>query len=264
MRHLLKDEWFVSTTTTILIHLVLLIFFIIFKIDFQPVIAEFVEVSFTGGFKAPSIEDVTYTDELIDKEGTLNPIDSQPETNLRNIELPERRQLDLNEEEIIEKVQPDLEKKIEGPPAIKRTPIPSIPQTKSNQPFNPFLKREKKVESGIFKKGSDEKLLTGTQKVDINLDKEFEIDWMGDIKREIYQKKLPEFPEDVQQEATIKIKFSVLPNGLIGSAVLLQKGNTQLENLTLETFKTWRFNPLPNYTDQEPQTGIITFRFRLR
>ena len=87
---------------------------------------------------------------------------------------------------------------------------------------------------------------------------------MGDIKREIYQKKLPEFPEDVQQEAIIKIKFSVLPNGLVGSAVLLQKGNTRLENLTLETFKTWRFNPLPDYANQEPQTGIITFRFKLR
>ena len=264
MRHLLKDEWFVSTTTTILIHLLLLIFFILFKIDFKPVIAEFVEVSFTGGFEAPAIDDIVYTDELINKERNLNPIDSQPESNLRNIELPERRQLDLTEEEIIEKIQPDLEKKIEGPPAIKRTPIPSIPQTNSNQPFNPFLKREKRVESGIFKKGGDEKLLTGTQKVDINLDKEFEIDWMGDIKREIYQKKLPEFPEDVQQEAIIKIKFSVLPNGLVGSAVLLQKGNTRLENLTLETFKTWRFNPLPDYANQEPQTGIITFRFKLR
>ena len=264
MKHLLKDEWFISTSMTFLVHLFLLIFFILFKIDFKPVIAEFVEVSFTGGFKASAIQNPAYTDELTEDKENLKPVDIQPQSNVRNIELPERRQLDLNEEEFIEKVQPDIEKKIEGPPVVKRTPVSTVPQTKSNQPFNPFLKKEKTMESGIFKKGSDEKLLTGTQSVDIDLNKEFEIDWMGDLKREIYQKKLPEFPEDVQQEAIIKIKFSVLPNGLVGSAVLLQKGNTQLENLTLETFKTWRFNPLPGYMEQEPQTGIITFRFKLR
>lgn len=264
MRHLLKDEWFVSTTITILIHLFLLIFFILFKVDFKPLIAEFVEVSFTGGFKAPAIENRIYTNELLKEQTDLEPIDAPTHSNIRNIELPERRQLELNEDEIVEKIQPDVEKKIEGPPAVKQTPASSLPQTKSNLPFNPFLKREKTVERGIFKKGSDEKLLTGTQRVDIDLNKEFDIDWMGDIKREIYQKRLPEFPEDVQREAVIKIKFTLLPNGLVGSAILLQKGDTRLENLTLETFKTWRFNPLPNYTEQETQTGIITFRFKLR
>ncbi len=264
MRHLFKDELFVSTTSTILIHLLLLIFFILFKVDFRPVIAEFVEVSFGGGLEAPAVEDIEYAEQIAESEGAIKPIDTQPEQNLRNIELPERRQLDLDEEEIIEKVQPELGKRVEGPPAIKRTPIPSAPQTQSNQPLNPFLKREKEVETGIFKKSVDEELLTGTQKVDINPDKEFEIDWMGDIKREIYQKRLPEFPEEVQREAVIRIRFTVLPNGLVGSAVLTQKGDTRLENITMETFKTWRFNPLPDHLQSEPQTGIITFRFKLR
>lgn len=263
MKHLLKDEWFVSVTSTILLHLLLLTFFILFKIDFRPALAEFVEISFTGGWEAPAIEDIAYSDQKVENPETLKPIESQPEENVRSIELPERRQLDLSDE-IVEKVQPEFDKIVEGPPAIKRTPISSAPQTNPGQPFNPFLKKEKKVESGIFKKGADEKLLTGTQKVDINLDRAFEIDWMGDIKREIYQKRLPEFPEDVHREAVIKIKFTVLPNGLVGFAVLMQKGDTRLENLTLETFKTWRFNPLPNYVDQVSQTGIITFRFKLR
>jgi outer membrane biosynthesis protein TonB len=263
MKHLFKDEWFVSVTSTILLHLLLLTFFILFKIDFRPAIAEFVEISFTGGWEAPAIEDIAYSDQKVDNPETLKPIESQPEQDVRSVELPARRQLDLSDE-IVEKVQPELDKIVEGPPAIKRTPVSSAPTTKPGQPFNPFLKKEKKVESGVFKKGADERLLTGTQKVDINLDRAFEIDWMGDIKREIYQKRLPEFPEDVHREAVIKIKFNVLPNGLVGYAVLMQKGDTRLENLTLETFKTWRFNPLPNYLEQASQTGIITFRFKLR
>jgi len=96
------------------------------------------------------------------------------------------------------------------------------------------------------------------------VDQQFEIDWEGEIKREIYQRRIPEFPPDVQREATIKIRFTVLPNGLVGSAVLLQKGDTQLENLTVEAFKTWRFNPLPSYVEQVPQTGVITFHFKLK
>ncbi len=120
------------------------------------------------------------------------------------------------------------------------------------------------MEKGLFRKQLDEKLLEGTQKVQINTDRQFEIDWEGEIKREIYQRRLPEFPPDVQREATIKIEFTVLPNGLVGSAVLLQKGDTQLENLTLEAFKSWRFNPLPSYVDQVAQKGVITFHFKLR
>ena len=123
---------------------------------------------------------------------------------------------------------------------------------------------EKADEHGLFKKELDEKLLSGSQKVDINVDRQFEIDWQGEIKREIYQKRLPEFPPEVQQEATIKIQFSILPNGLVGSAVILQKGDTRLENLTLEAFKTWRFNPLPDYVDPAPQSGIISFHFKLK
>jgi len=61
----------------------------------------------------------------------------------------------------------------------------------------------------------------------------------------------------------IKI-FAREPLGLVGSAVLLQKGDTRLENITLEAFKTWRFSPLPGYVEQVNQSGVITFRFKLK
>ena len=106
--------------------------------------------------------------------------------------------------------------------------------------------------------------LNDATKIQLGANQEFEIDWEGEFQREVYQKRLPEFPPDVQREAIIKIQFSVLPSGLVGSAVLLQKGDTRLENITLEAFKTWRFSPLPGYVEQVNQSGVITFRFKLK
>jgi len=264
MKHLFKDEWFISVSTTTILHLLLLSFFLILKINFNPVISEFVEISFTGGFEGFTEESVLAEENISESEKFAELEKNESRMSLRDIDLPERRTLDLNEQEIVESLPRELNKKIDGPPGIKQIPITTLPESKTGQIYNPFLKQEKQADAGIFQKKLDEKLLQGTQKVSIDVNGEFEIDWMGDIKREISQKNLPIFPPDVQREATIKIQFTVLPNGLVGSAVLLLKGDTKLENVTLETFKTWRFNPLPEYVTQESQTGIITFRFKLQ
>ncbi|MEJ2536225.1 MAG: TonB family protein [Calditrichia bacterium] len=261
-KRLINDEKVVSTAGTIFVHAALILLFLLIHISFRPVIEEFAEVTFTGGFVAPS--------RVIKGPAEQEAMDETPVAEEANpsipekIELPERRQLDLNEQEIIDKVQPEPEKLVSPGNMVKKAPstAPPIPKTQETTPT--FSRQEKQVDKGIFQKQLDEKLMEGSQKVDISSDKNFEIDWEGEIKREIYQKKLPEFPPEVQREATIKIQFTVLPNGLVGSAVLLQKGDTKLENLTLESFKSWRFNPLPEYVEQVPQTGIITFHFKLK
>ena len=74
----------------------------------------------------------------------------------------------------------------------------------------------------------------------------------------------PKFPEGLQQEATVKIKFTVLPNGLIGNMIPIIKGNEVLERVALNTFKQWRFNALPANVPQVPEHGTITFRFLLK
>ena len=206
---------------------------------------------------------ITEKESSTEPEESLDNKEIESAISTRTIELPERRQLELDEEEIVENTPQEIDKIVEGPPALKQTPVASLPPQKSKQTFNPFLKKEKETNTGLFRKKLYDSLLVGSQKMDIEPSEEFEIDWIGDIKREISHKKLPEFPPDVQREATIKIQFTVLPNGLIGSAVLMQKGDTKLENITLETFKSWRFNPLPEYTNATPQTGTITFRFKL-
>lgn len=261
-KRLINDEKVVSVTGTVFVHAILLILFLIIQIDFRPIIEEFAEVTFAGGWFAPAAERLSSLGE-VEEEETLAARDIN-EPLPEQIELPERRELNLNEEEIIEKVQPEPEKLVTPGNVMKKLPVtpPPIPETQRSGPA--FSRQEKQVEKGIFSKQLDEKLLAGSQRISISSNQQFEIDWEGEIKREIYQQRLPEFPPEVQREATIKIQFSVLPNGLVGSAVLLQKGDTKLENLTLEAFKTWRFNPLPDYVDQVNQSGIITFHFKLK
>ncbi len=261
-KRLIQDEKVVSVTGTVFVHGLLLLLFLFIQIDFRPVMEEFAEVTFSGGWLAPSREpEVPRPETLQEEESQVEEVSPPlPE----KIELPERRQLDLNEQEIIDKVQPETEKFVTPGNIMKKVPttVPALPKTELTGPA--LTRQEKQVEKGIFQKQLDEKLLQGTQKIQIDARREFEIDWEGEMVREIYQKRLPEFPPDVQREATIKIQFTVLPNGLVGSAILLQKGDTRLENLTLEAFKTWRFNPLPDYVDQVGQTGVITFRFKLK
>jgi TonB family protein len=262
IKRLLADEKVMSVSGTVVFHGLLLILFLILTVDFHPVIEEFAEVTFSGGWLAPARQP-----EPLPLEAPAEEVPAIEETSPplpEEIELPERREMDLNEQEIIEKVQPEPEKIVTPGNIMKKIPetSPLLPATPATGPA--FSRQEKQIEKGLFQKQLDEKLLQGTQKIQLDANREFEIDWEGEFQREVYQKRLPEFPPDVQREATIKIQFSVLPNGLVGSAVLLQKGDTRLENLTLEAFKTWRFNPLPGYVEQVNQSGVITFRFKLR
>ncbi len=268
MKHLFRDEKILSLGITLVVHGLLLLFFVWVHVDFSPVVTEFVELSFAGGFTAPATPPA-----MTEAPAAVAPKRQEREDTralegvpLQEIELPERRELSLDEEAIVERLQPEPEKRFEVPPAGRKMVMsPPLPTRRAGAPSTfPFKKREMDLPAGIFQRRDESLPETGTRKVAGQLSKDFQIDWEGEIQREIYQKKLPEFPPDVQREATIKIKFTVLPNGLVGSAVLLQKGDTRLENLTLEAFKTWRFNPLPPYVEQAPQHGIITFRFKLK
>lgn len=84
----------------------------------------------------------------------------------------------------------------------------------------------------------------------------------GDIKgREILYKSLPKYPEDLQKEVDITISFSVLPSGRVSTMRAVKKGDTRLENLSMEALKLWKFNALDG---DVVQTGKITFIYRLK
>ncbi|RMG60819.1 MAG: TonB family protein [Calditrichaeota bacterium] len=267
MKHLLKDETVLAVLATVLIHLLLLLAFLWLKVDFRPVVSEFVELSFAGVSSLENREAEPPREQrpvLAEPSLVSRPLSQQP--NRPDVNLPERRELAVPEETILENIEPPLEKPEEALHGEKPRPVATLPR-RPEQPTaldEPILRGEKTTPVNLFNRKITPRPVEGTPKVVVPLRENFEIDWQGNLQREIYQKRLPEFPPGVQREATIRIRFSVLPNGLVGSTVLLQKGDTQLENLTLEAFKTWRFNPLPPSVPQTEQTGIITFHFKLK
>src|SRR3989339_304685 len=92
----------------------------------------------------------------------------------------------------------------------------------------------------------------------------FDIDWGGKGKRQIWSYPLPKYPAGVYKEIDIKIMFTIKPDGSVGSARLLTKADTKLENAALNSLRQWRFEPLS--TSQKPieQTAVIVFPYRLQ
>nr|BCX01342.1 MAG: hypothetical protein KatS3mg041_1388 [Bacteroidota bacterium] len=90
----------------------------------------------------------------------------------------------------------------------------------------------------------------------------FALSWEGNLTRSILRQRLPAYP--IQIEAEIRIRFTVDPQGRVISMIPLQKGPPELERAAMEALREWRFNPLPPHVPQLPQTGVITFRFRLQ
>lgn len=72
---------------------------------------------------------------------------------------------------------------------------------------------------------------------------------------------LPSYREKVN--ATIRVRITVDPQGRIIRRIPLIKGSPSLEKAAMDALSRWKFNPLPPNAPQEPQTGTITFHFRL-
>jgi len=84
-------------------------------------------------------------------------------------------------------------------------------------------------------------------------------------KRTIRNKVIPKYPAGLQKEATVKIRFTVLPDGRVGEMIpLLKGGDATLEQITMNALRQWRFNPLSPSAPQESVQGIITFNYILR
>ncbi len=84
----------------------------------------------------------------------------------------------------------------------------------------------------------------------------------GEIRqRTIINEVIPEYPEGLQRNATVRVQFEVHPNGRVGEMVIVKKDEPVLEELSLQSLSQWRFNPIPQDIVQQ---GIITFIYRLK
>ena len=87
-----------------------------------------------------------------------------------------------------------------------------------------------------------------------------DIQWGGGGNRVVLQKKLPKYPNGMNTNAQIKIKFTVSQDGTVISMVPLQRGDPTLERAAMDALRQWRFNRLK---ENKEMYGIITFTLRV-
>jgi protein TonB len=92
----------------------------------------------------------------------------------------------------------------------------------------------------------------------------FDIQWGGNGTRKIYSYVIPAYPEGVNKEIDIRLKFTIKPDGTVGSIFLLSKADTRLENAAINSLWQWRFEPLNTNQVQGDQTAVIVFPYRLQ
>ncbi|OGU72341.1 MAG: hypothetical protein A2V93_01630, partial [Ignavibacteria bacterium RBG_16_34_14] len=92
----------------------------------------------------------------------------------------------------------------------------------------------------------------------------FDIEWGGKGTRKIYSYRIPSYPEGVQKEVDIRLRFTILPDGTIGTIIPQTKADTKLENAAINSLRQWRFEPLSQNQKQAEQTAIIVFPYRLQ
>lgn len=92
----------------------------------------------------------------------------------------------------------------------------------------------------------------------------FDIDWGGQGTRKIYSYIIPDYPAGVNKEIDIRLKFSILPDGTVGTILPLTKADTRLENAAINSLRQWRFEALAPGQKQVEQAAVIVFPYRLQ
>lgn len=92
----------------------------------------------------------------------------------------------------------------------------------------------------------------------------YEIDFGGKGARKIYSYSLPQYPDGVSKEIDVKLRFTILPDGTVGTIFPIIKADRRLENAAINSLRQWRFEPLPRGAKIQEQTAVIVFPYRLQ
>ena len=149
------------------------------------------------------------------------------------------------------------EKKIELPRSKTPNKIKIIRSDKNN-PKSGVVLKEKTKKTKSIKKGNKGKKNIGKNNFG------YDIEWGGRGQRRIYSFSLPEYPAGVNKEIDIRLRFTILPDGTVGSIFPLIKADTRLEDAAIKSLRQWRFEPLPLDQRKVVQTAVIIFPYRLK
>jgi outer membrane biosynthesis protein TonB len=175
-----------------------------------------------------------------------------------------------NKIDIVKETSPQSEKETveEKNPAVKEVELPMAKNTEEENIIKPASDKkeiaEKKTELNIETVISDSKSTEKGNNSEAKGNFGFDIDWGGKGTRKIYSFILPQYPEGVKKEVNIKLQFSILPDGTVGTIIPKIKADTRLENVAINSLRQWRFEPLGANQKQVEQMAVIVFPYRLQ
>jgi len=248
-----------SIIGSFIIHVLIFVLFILVTVQVQTEIPEFSVVD---------LMDIASLDEEepspVVEEPKTQPVQPQPEKEL--VELPKRNFQDLERSEVPIQKREKLdvqEEKIEA--ADKIAPPNEIERERTNR-IDDLLNQEKR-ETDLKNLGIGERIADPSTELKPEAPfrsmERFSIEWMAGTRIKI-SGELPRYPEGINKEVTIKVRFFVKPDGTVGDMMPDTKGERELEDICMRMLKQWRFSKLGSLAPQVEQEGVITFRFQLR
>ncbi len=239
---------------SVLLHGMLLLWMMNTWIQIQVPAPEFFEISL-GSVSPARIE------QILDNAASRTRQAITPE---ERIEVPERRMIDIEEPVISVPSESRLESRDIVPSATKLTTDVEAPQIDmSDQAQLLNMDRKENYQGSRITvgeqpgKGMETGVIGQAEAVNFTIE--------GEIAgRMLLVNPLPEYPEGLNRNATIRIQFAVLPDGSVSSAgmVPVRKENATLEELAMNSLRLWRFSPQPAGNEQI-QRGTITFIFQI-
>ena len=151
---------------------------------------------------------------------------------------------------------------------VKEVKLPEAKNTSDNNTIKPADKNKKKSDTNSkenkTKTNAKETAEGQGNKANGSGSFGYDIDWGGQGQRKIYSFNLPEYPEGVNKEIDIRLRFTILPDGTVGNIFPLIKADTQLENAAINSLRQWRFEALDASQKQVDQVAVIVFPYRLK
>ena len=224
----------ISYSVSLVVHAIAIALFLLINLSFDYAPSEFVELSFgisdqtgSSGAQGNKIDIVKEISKPSEKEQTK---EKSPE--VKEVELPIAK--NTEDENIIKPANNEKE----------------IAEQKTKISTEEITSNSKTTEQG--------------NQTDVQGNFGFDIDWGGNGTRKIYSFVLPQYPEGVKKEVNIKLQFTILPDGTVGTIIPKIKADTKLENAAINSLRQWRFEALSSNQRQVEQTVIIVFPYRLQ
>lgn len=265
----LKDEDKFGLGVTAVVHLVLIIFFLIYTFSLgHSIRPSYINVQF-GAFKSGT--QTEFSEKQHKKVATSpNPSNVEPEKPQPEKPEPVEEKVVASKETTKPVDSPDQKKEVEDtelktPDTDKINPHQKTSTKKKQDVVIPPKARQDEVQRQGAKTSGDPEGTEGAVDADQGSGNEkekaapFNLKIEG-LNRDPLVQPLPN--NEAAVEATITLQFEVTPSGnLINIIPLRKSGNPALDRKTINILKRWQFSRLPNGVPQQNQTGTITFHF---